>query len=188
MTDPFHILVVGVGNISRSPLAERYLRRRLDDLLGDAAAAFEISSAGVRAVSGATMSVPAALELERLGGTPNRFAARQLTRELMQEADLVLTATRALRSRVLEDEPAALRRTFSLREFAALCRVLDPEDSPAAFVALAASRRWAVGAGEYDVADLLGASRRKHREAADRIGEACDTIGRVWTKVLVPVG
>ena len=123
MTDPFRILVVGVGNISRSPLVERHLRHQLDQALGDAAGAVEVSSAGARAISGAIMSVPAALELERVGGTPNGFAARQLTRELMREADLVLTATRALRSRVLEDEPAALRRTFTVREFAGLAQL-----------------------------------------------------------------
>lgn len=185
MTAPFRILVVGVGNICRSPLAERHLRHRLDSVLGDAAGAFEVSSAGVRAVSGATMSVSAALELERLGGTPNRFAARQLTREMMCQADLVLTASRALRSRVLEDEPTALRRAFSLREFAALCRVLEPQGSPRELVAAAAAHRWAVGQEECDLADVAGASRRKHREVADRVAEACGMITGAWRQMLV---
>jgi protein-tyrosine phosphatase len=186
MTDPFRILVVGVGNISRSPLVERHLRHRLDQVLGDAAGAVEVSSAGARAVSGAIMSIPAALELERMGGTPNGFAARQLTRELMREADLVLTATRALRSRVLEDEPAALRRTFTVREFAGLAQLPLSAGTPQSFVAEAAARRWAVDPDEYDLPEVDGASRRKLREAADRIAGACHAISRAWSELLVP--
>jgi protein-tyrosine phosphatase len=187
MTDHFRILVVGEGNIFRSPLAERLLRHQLDNLCGDAAGAFEITSAGVRAVSGAAMSEPAVLELERLGGRHDGFVARQLTREMMQESDLVVTVTRALRSRVLEDEPTALGRTFSLRELAALCRVLSPAGSPQGFVAAAAAHRWAVAPHEHDLPDVLGASRRRRREVADRIWEACGTISRTWSELLAPV-
>lgn len=186
MTDPFRILVVGVGNISRSPLVERHLRHQLDQALGDAAGAVEVSSAGARAISGAIMSVPAALELERVGGTPNGFAARQLTRELMREADLVLTATRALRSRVLEDEPAALRRTFTVREFAGLAQLPLSAGTPQSFVAEAAARRWAADPDDYDLPAVDGASRRRHRETAYRVAEACHAITRVWSQLLVP--
>jgi protein-tyrosine phosphatase len=107
---------------------------------------------------------------------------------MMREADLVLTVSRALRSRVLEDEPTALRRTFSLREFAALSRVLEPEGSPRELVAAAAAHRWAVGQDEHDLADLAGSSRRKHREVADRIAEACGMISGAWSQMLAPVG
>ena len=37
----------------------------------------------------------------------------------------MLTATRDIRSRVLEDSPAALRRTFTVLEFAALLDTVE---------------------------------------------------------------
>jgi protein-tyrosine phosphatase len=188
MTSSFRILVVGVGNDCRSALAERHLRHQFDNLLGDAAETIEIASAGVRALQGAQMGVLAALELERMGGTPKGFTARQLRPAMMQEADLVLTVTRALRSRVLEDEPAALKRTFSLREFAALSRLLPPHDAPHDFVAQAAARRWAVGVAQYDVADPAGGNRRKHRQVADQIDEASKAITGLWSRMLAPAG
>jgi len=188
MTGPFRILVVSVGNDCRSPLAERHLRHKFDQLLGDAADAVDISSAGVRAVEGATMDALAVKELERLGGSADGFVARQLTRAMMREADLVLAVTRALRSRALEDEPAALRRTFTLREFATLARLLQPEGSPEAFVAKAAGHRWAVGSNDYDLADPTEGARRRHREVADLIADASSSITALWQQMMSAAG
>ena len=50
---------------------------------------------------------------------------------MVKESDLVLAATTAIRSRVLEDSPGALRRTFTVREFAALLDVVPAEGDPA---------------------------------------------------------
>jgi len=188
MTGPFRILVVSVGNDCRSPLAERHLRHKFDQLLGDAADAVDISSAGVRAVEGATMDALAVKELERLGGSADGFVARQLTRAMMREADLVLAVTRALRSRALEDEPAALRRTFTLREFATLARLLQPEGSPEAFVAKAAGHRWAVGSNDYDLADPTEGARRRHREVADLIADSSSSITALWQQMMSAAG
>lgn len=188
MTGPFRILVVSVGNDCRSPLAERHLRHKFDLVLGDAADTVDISSAGVRAVEGAPMDALAAKELQRLGGAPDGFVARQLTRAMMREADLVLAVTRALRSRALEDEPAALRRTFTLREFATLARLLQPERSPEAFVSKAAGHRWAVGSEDYDLADPTEGARRRHREVAELIGEASTSITDLWQAMVSATG
>ena len=188
MNEPFRILVVSVGNDCRSPLAERHLRHKFSKLLGHAADAVEVTSAGVRAVVGAPIDPLAAQELQRLGGTPHGFAARQLTRQMMQESDLVLTATRVMRSRVLEDEPSALRRTFTLREFASLARLLQPVGSPQDFVVKAAAHRWAVGVDDYDVPDPSARYPRKYREAADQISDASDAITQLWSQMLTPSG
>ncbi len=130
MTEPFRILVVCDTNVCRSPLAERHLRHQFDSMLGTAGDGVEVSSAGVRAVIGSPMDSHAAAELERIGGSASFFEARQLTPAMLQEADLVLTATRALRSRVLEDDPAALRRT--LQPSGVRCSVRDVAVRPLA--------------------------------------------------------
>ena len=184
MTEPFRILVVCDTNVCRSPLAERHLRHQFDSMLGTAGDGVEVSSAGVRAVIGSPMDSHAAAELERIGGSASWFEARQLTPAMLQEADLVLTATRALRSRVLEDDPAALRRTFSLREFAALSEMLPYAPSPRTFVAEAAACRWAAGANSYDLADPAGGSRRKHREVASSVSDASKAIVATWARML----
>lgn len=62
----------------------------------------------------------AALVLEKLGGDPSDFSARQLTARLASDADLILTMTTAHRDRVLELAPRLLRRTFTLTEAARL--------------------------------------------------------------------
>jgi protein-tyrosine phosphatase len=172
MRDPYDVLVVCEGNLCRSPLAERLLRLRLAD-----ASHVRVTSAGTRAVVGSGMDASAAAELSRLGGDPGGFAARQLTAELVAGADLVLTATRAQRSHVVGLAPAALKRTFTLLELAALVEErpweregeVAPRDDVREVVARAADWRGAVnGRGDaLDVPDPIGRSPEVHRTSAD---------------------
>ncbi|SFR72172.1 protein-tyrosine phosphatase [Agromyces sp. CF514] len=110
-----NVLVVCTGNICRSPVAERVLAARL------AAAGIDdvrVSSAGTSALVGEPMTPEAADLAVRLGADPTGHAARRLTAQLIEDADLVLTATRAHRAQVAELVPRAARRAFTLREFA----------------------------------------------------------------------
>jgi protein-tyrosine phosphatase len=182
LSEQFSVLVVCLGNICRSPLAERLLRLRLDGLLGDRRDAVGVSSAGVRAVVGSPMDAHAAAELRRLGGDPDGFAGRQMTADLAASADLVLTATRTLRSRVLEEAPRALKRTFTIRELAALSGSAGvrerPVKSPADLVARAASWRGSETVDDYDVPDPIGRSAEFHRTVADLLDVDCTRIAR----------
>jgi protein-tyrosine phosphatase len=92
---------------------------------------------------------PLLVRLAAAGADSSPYAARQLTRELIADAGLVIVATRAHRVAVVELHPPAVRRTFTLRELSRLTVDLPPGDraplDPAArlgaFVgALAASR------------------------------------------------
>ena len=96
----------------------------------------------------------AAAVLERLGGDPSGFAARQLTAKLASTADLVLTMTAAHRDYVLELVPRLLQRTFTLIEAAQLTRKFIPED----VTALAALRPHLRTAESLDISDPIGQS------------------------------
>lgn len=168
------VLVVCVGNICRSPLAERLLAARAEASGVDVS----VSSAGVRALAGERMDDLAAAELVRLGGSPAGFVARRLTEEMVAGADLVLAATKGVRTEVLNVAPGAMRRTFTLLEFAALCEVAA---SPAGqgvdeLVADVARARGRVSGVVLDVADPVDGSPRLHRAVAETIAAAVDRI------------
>lgn len=115
---PFTILTVCTGNICRSPAVEYLLREALDTSV-------RIHSAGTGAVVGHPVE-PAMAALLRMD--TSEFAARQLTPSIVRESDLILALTRDHRSAAAALLPAALRRTFTLREFArlvAMPEVLD---------------------------------------------------------------
>jgi protein-tyrosine phosphatase len=111
----FSVLVVCTGNVCRSPAAEILLRAALGARSGVA-----VGSAGTRALVGRPVEPSMARLLTAAGAEPAGFAARQLTAADVASADLVLTAERAHRSAVVALHPRALRRTFTLLEFADL--------------------------------------------------------------------
>jgi protein-tyrosine phosphatase len=165
----FRVLFVCIGNVCRSPFGERLLAARL------AGADVEVASAGVAAMVGAPMSREAAAELEQYGGTADGFTARQLTPAMVRDADLVLTATRELRSRVLSETPSALRRTFTVLEFAALLDLVAPAP-PAELVAEAAAARSLLESTELDVPDPFRRGEDAHALAARLMAGAVDRI------------
>jgi protein-tyrosine phosphatase len=185
VSEQFKILVVCLGNVCRSPVAERLLRLRFDELLREGASAVRVSSAGLRAMVGDPIDARAEAELVRLGGDPSGFASTQVTGPMASEADLVLVATRRLRSRVLEEAPRALKRTFTIREFAAITtsaafretRVQSASD----LVSRAASWRGSAVVDDYDVPDPIGQSQEFHRQVADLLDVECTAIARAVT-------
>ena len=110
----FNVLMICSGNLCRSPIAEQLLRART------AGSGIAVSSAGVIAENGAAMPSEAAIVSRRYGGDPSTHLSRLLTVEHLREADLVLTATRAHRSSVVQLLPRMSRRTFTINEFARL--------------------------------------------------------------------
>jgi protein-tyrosine phosphatase len=165
------VLFVCIGNVCRSPVGERLLAARLPR------DRFDVSSAGVSAMVGYSMSRYAADELQSYGGDPTGFAARQLTPDLLEKSDLVLTATREVRSQVLAEAPAALRRTFTVLEFAAL--VENAEGStPTELVEWAGLHRSSAGRVEQDVPDPYRRGPEAHARAARAIDAAVQQIAK----------
>ncbi|MFC6705733.1 hypothetical protein [Flexivirga alba] len=107
------------GNVCQSPYIERLLAARLRDLDVD------VSSAGTAALAGQGMQDDSARLLRKAGIEPGDFVARQLTAEMLWDADLVLTATREIRREVVRLEPKALRYTHALIDFGDLVAGAD---------------------------------------------------------------
>jgi protein-tyrosine phosphatase len=119
---PVRILTVCTGNICRSPVAERLLQAGLNQVVPGG---FEVASAGTRAMVDDPMQPISADIVRTFGGTPDGFAARQLTPRILRGVDLVLTMTSGHRGEVLQQDAAMLKRTFTIREFARMLDVLD---------------------------------------------------------------
>ncbi len=169
---PLEVLVVCTGNLCRSPVAERLLADRLGGR-------HTVRSAGVHGLEGADMDPYAAAELARRGASPAGFRSRRLCRADVQRADLVLTMTTAHRSVVLAEEPAALSRTFTLKEFAHLLQAADAgggADATAASIGELARRRSTATLDDYDVVDPIGEPAHVHAEVAAEIEAAVDVI------------
>ena len=182
-----NILVVCTGNICRSPLAERLLLARLD-AAGIDRGQVSVGSAGTRAVVGHAMTEQAAAELAGVGGDPQGHLARQLTPELVRDADLVVTATLAHRREVVTLYPEALRRSFTLLELARLLDDADlslldgpPAERVRGFGAVVARRRRSPVATEPnadDVVDPFGQSLAVYSATTGQIAPAVEALVR----------
>jgi protein-tyrosine phosphatase len=141
---PFTVLHVCMGNICRSPMAERLLalavRERVAALpvgtpggapLGDELV--HSHSAGTGGWhAGEEMNPPAARQVRGRGGDDARFAARKLRSDQIDGADLVLTATADQQDYVVALRPDAAERTFVLGEFGRLLAGVKADELPPA--------------------------------------------------------
>jgi protein-tyrosine phosphatase len=186
----FGVLFVCTGNICRSPFAEILTRHLIAGRNGDSAHAdIDVSSAGMRAVVGAPMHLGTRSELTRRGvdgSAVDRFRARQLDLAMIRGADLVLGAGPEHRAAVVECDPTALRKAFSLREFARLVGTVDPATLPRqpaerarSLVEHARGRRGMippVDPGADRIPDPIGLPDKAHRDAARLIDQAVTIV------------
>ncbi|MEU8026377.1 MULTISPECIES: arsenate reductase/protein-tyrosine-phosphatase family protein [Micromonospora] len=118
------ILFVCHANLCRSPMAE-YLAGQLMAKLP-----VEVASAGTDAVDGRPMHPYAAEVAAETGRDPAEFRSRALTTAHLVDAALVLTSTRRQRSACVSRLPAALHRTFTLRQFGRLAGAAGAAGTP----------------------------------------------------------
>jgi protein-tyrosine phosphatase len=129
-----------MGNICRSPMAERLLAVAVAAAataagLAPPAAAELVHSHSVGTGgwhAGEAMHPSAARQVQSRGGDPVGFTARRLRSEHLDAADLVLVATADQQLYVAALRPDAAGRTFVLGEFGRLLRLLREEQLPPA--------------------------------------------------------
>ena len=111
---------------------------------------------------------------------------------MLRDADLVLPLTRRHRAAIVELAPAAVRRTFTLREFARLAEAVGPEALPhggtiperlAALVPLAAAQRGLhhLRPEDDDVVDPWGRDDSAYEASWNQLAPAVATIAAVVT-------
>lgn len=148
-----------------------------------------MGSAGTRALVGEPVEPTMAGLLEADGIAPDGFAARRLTTSLVREADLVIGMTREHRSAAVQMAPAALKRSFTLRELARLAEQVEPEelvevvgaavslrDRIRALIEVAPRHRTPVAAEDDDVADPYRRGDAAFVSAHAQIKESVDIV------------
>lgn len=175
---PLRVLFVCTANICRSP----YMELRARDLTDGVHLAF--SSAGTHGFRAHPVDPTMAAVLADRGVDADlvgSFSSRRLTRDLIDDADLVLTAEASHRAFVLDEVPGAFRKAFTLGQFAESIDRVDPALTGAALVTAAGHRR----AGAVDAHDVRDPYRRG-RSAAQASADQIDTLLRAVLPRLSP--
>lgn len=121
MTQTFTVLAVCTGNICRSPAMDR--------LLSDVFSAepqIRVISAGTHAHDGEDMQPPMKKRVAEYGAEVENFTAEQLSATMIEDADLILAATRVHVEDMVVEVPEAAQRIFTLPEFGRLLRSIEP--------------------------------------------------------------
>jgi protein-tyrosine phosphatase len=180
---PFGVLFVCTGNICRSPTAEALARRELARYPG---IPIRVSSAGSHALEGNRAVSRSMVAASARGASLERHVARELTRQRVRAADLVLCMAAEHRPFVLGHDRSATNRTFLLATFARVAgQSRWPATSPAELVALAAEH--AREQDGDDVEDPLGGPAETYAACAERLDGLVTPVIAALVRTL-PVG
>ncbi|MDO9454936.1 adenylyl-sulfate kinase [Nocardioides sp.] len=169
VTRPLKVLFVCTANICRSPYIELTARAQAGG------APIEFTSAGTHGFTGQPMNPPMAEAFTRhhpeAATTVETFASRQLTRAMVEDADLVVTAEASHRGFVLDETPGAFRKVFTLGQLAEAVQRL-PEGLDRADLLRSLGERRGTAAHALDVVDPYG----RGSEAAEACATHIDTL------------
>ena len=173
------LLLVCTGNQCRSPMAMTLARAWFDEHDG---AAVDIESAGTMLdVDGRPASDGALRSMEKRGLDLADHVSRPVVDEMVDHADLVLTMERAHVRALVNMQPDAYPRTYTLLEFARRTATVQPRrsDQPLADwledVHTGRTARELLGASpDDDIEDPIGRRQGHYQRCADQIAEALD--------------
>jgi sulfate adenylyltransferase len=158
------VLFVCTANICRSPFMELTARS-----IAGPDATVEFSSAGTHGSEGGLLYDEMSPHLADADAA-TAFRSRAFTAQLLEDADLVLTAEASHRAFILDDHPGAFRRVYTLGQFAEAVQAVDPQLSGRDLLAEVGRRRVTARA-DLDVTDPYRRGPEAARAAADRITE-----------------
>ena len=188
MPREFKILFVCTGNICRSPMAAILLSNKIRK------PGIKIDSAGTHALRHSDMPPQSKQVLDELGIPTSEHISKQLDPELLEDADLVLTATAEQRSEAARTLVRANRYTFTILEFADIIDFLkDPgetdfdilEEGPTLHERLrqvAAARGYLNSEKDRDIEDPFTHEINVYRQVGDQINEATRKIAE-WINI-----
>lgn len=123
------ILIVCTGNTCRSPMAAYFLRHLLEDEKDREDMEVLVESAGVFALEGIPAAEHAVKVLAAEGIDLSGHRAKQLLREDVLEADLILTMTEKHKEMIIREVSEVEDKVFTLGEFSdceGLTDISDP--------------------------------------------------------------
>ena len=184
----FELLVVCTANRCRSPAVAAILDQGAKGLPGLAASGIHVTSAGTSGAEGVPMDARTARALRKAGYDAPESLSRGISTELVESADLILTASRRHRTQIVRMSPEALAKTFTMREFARYCLLAlehlgDANQSPAERLSVAVAfaqnnrgLRFPAQAEDEDIPDPAGRSRWAHRRTLRMIVDSLSPL------------
>lgn len=112
-----NILVICIGNICRSPMAEYFLKKEFPNL--------HIHSAGIQGLTGHPADDRALLCMQRLDVDMQAHIAKRLDAKMLKKADLVLVMTHNQQKYIEEIWPFTKGKIFLLGHWRQ-CNIPDP--------------------------------------------------------------
>ena len=184
----FRVLMVCTANHCRSPIAEQLLTTAAAARFG-AADNWIVESAGTAAYTVRSIHPHAETVLTQRHAYMPGHRSRLLDVSMLRGADLVLTAARDQRSAVVQLLPAAIGRTFTMRQFARLADKVpiltgpDPAELGRQLVVEAKAARplmQPAAPGEDDLADPMGGPLEAFQQCAAQL----EVMVRSWLNPL----
>lgn len=185
MSDSFRILTVCTGNICRSPLAQQILQKELQGVKQ-----ISVESAGVQAMLDQPMPENS-LRIARQNGVinPETHRGQFLDPAALESADLILAMDRGHRKSIVQLNPRATRKVFTVRELVRLIDVTtdaDLQDEVKAAGSNPADKlRAAIEAARLGRSDLVPLGNPGDDDVVDPYGES-DLVYEASAQQLIP--
>ena len=109
-----HILFVCTGNTCRSAMAEALFKKILKD---NSIEGVNVSSTGVAVFTPSPASGQAISVMKEKGIDLTSHQSKQVTQEMIEQADYIFTMTASHRESLLRECPIAADKAFTLKEF-----------------------------------------------------------------------